>query len=60
MDHPFQHNVIAFDGEQEQGNPPTKMSIDDIYTLIMARATWLECGANLLVLTQQKHLGSKD
>ncbi len=42
MDHPFQHNVIAFDGEQEQGNPLAKMSIDDIYTSIMATTTWLE------------------
>jgi hypothetical protein len=39
MGHPFQHNVTTFDGEEEQGNPPTKMSVDDIYTTEMARAT---------------------
>jgi hypothetical protein len=30
MDHPFCHNAIAFDGEQMQGSPPTKMSLDGI------------------------------
>jgi hypothetical protein len=59
MDHPFCHNAIAFYGEHEQGSPPTKMSIDGIYTITMARATWLEHGSRPTNFDSSKTFGVK-
>jgi hypothetical protein len=44
MEHAFQQATTSFDGVQEDGVPPQRMTFDEIHSVVVAQTTWLVDG----------------
>ncbi len=44
MEHAFQQATTSFDGVQEDGVPPQRMTFDEIHSVAVAQTTWLVNG----------------
>jgi hypothetical protein len=48
MEHAFQRATTSFDGVQEDGVPPQRMTFDEIHNAVVARIKWLANGGRPL------------
>jgi hypothetical protein len=46
MDHPNRHDTFSFEGIQEEGEAPRRMTIDEIYNATITRMIWLANGGS--------------
>jgi hypothetical protein len=46
MDHPYHHDTSSFEGIQEEGEAPKRMTIDEIYNAATTRMIWLVSGGS--------------
>jgi hypothetical protein len=59
MEHAFQRATTSFDGVQEDGVPPQRMTFDEIHNAGVARTTWLANGGWPLRSDLAKRFGLK-